>query len=425
MINDHTLKRFRPLGSKLVHPLYDGYSFASLPATIEHLLTGAENGSSQLPLIPADCFGGSYPTCQKVVLIFIDSFGMEFWQQYHRRSALMGRVISEGILTPISALFPSTTSASVSTLNFGVLPASHAVYEWNLYVPAFGETIQSLTFETLGRPSVPCVDKGYDPQDMICARETLHQRLSRHGVRSIQLAHKAYASSPYNRLATKGAEVVTHAALPEALGQLREAIEQTNGPAFIHFYWATLDTIAHVYGPGSPEHEAEVLGFWQLLDDAFHHLRAKGTLVLFTADHGHVGARAQSTLYINECWPALQTALAVSPTGTTIWPNGSPRDMFLHVKPEQRDRVMETLSRGLDGVADVLPMERALAEGLFGHSPVSPELRARLGDILVLPHLGHFIWWREPGIMANRFNGHHGGLTAEEMTTVLGVLDLA
>lgn len=337
----------------------------------------------------------------------------------------MTRVIDEGILTPISALFPSTTSASVSTLNFGVLPGTHAVYEWNLYVPAFGETIQSLVFETLGRPGVPCIDKGYDARDMICARETLHQRLGQHGVRSIQLAHRAYATSPYNNLATKGAEVVPHASLPEALGQLRQAIESTNGPALVHFYWATLDTVAHLYGPGSPEHEAEVLGFWEALDEAFEGLRAKDTLVLFTADHGHIGARAEETLYINERWPELQTALAVSPTGNTIWPNGSPRDMFLHVKPELRDRVLETLSNGLDGIADVLPVERALAERLFGPSPVSAELRARLGDVLVLPRLGHFIWWREPGIMANRFNGHHGGLTAEEMTTVLGVLDLS
>ena len=68
-------------------------------------------------------------------------------------------------------------------------------------------------------------------------------------------------------------------------------------------------------------------------------------------------------------------------------------------------------------------MERVLSEGLFGPEPISAELRARLGDVLVLPNPGHFIWWREPGIVDNRLHGHHGGLSAEEMITVLGVTD--
>jgi len=51
------------------------------------------------------------------------------------------------------------------------------------------------------------------------------------------------------------------------------------------------------------------------------------------------------------------------------------------------------------------------------------ELRRRLGDILIHPYLGNFIWWREPGLMQNDFHGHHGGLTWEEMTTLIGVVD--
>jgi len=65
-------------------------------------------------------------------------------------------------------------------------------------------------------------------------------------------------------------------------------------------------------------------------------------------------------------------------------------------------------------------MAAALRLGLFGPRPVSDELRRRLGDILILPYLGQFIWWRQPGRLENTFHGHHGGLTAEEITTVIG-----
>ena len=144
------LARFEPLGEALLKPIYADYSFANIPTTIHYLLTGEQLG----PLLPADCFGGSYPRPEKIVLFFIDAFGWQSWQQHLERFTITRRVAHEGVLTPISALFPSTTSASVSTMNFGVLPAVHALYEWNVYIPAYGEVIQTLPF-TPSRPSRP------------------------------------------------------------------------------------------------------------------------------------------------------------------------------------------------------------------------------------------------------------------------------
>ena len=419
MINDHTLARFEPLGARLLKPIYDDYTFANLPATLHFLLTGQTTGA----LLPPDCFGGNYPSPNKIVLFFIDSFGWQFWQQYAQRSKIMRGVIERGVLTPISALFPTTTAASVSTLNFGCLPAQHAVFEWNMYVPAFGETIQTLPFMTLGPNAAPCGSKGYDIAEMVCVSETMHQRLARHGVRSIQLAHRNYARSAYNSLASASAEVIAHGSLSEALVHLKEALAATPDKALINLYWAGLDTAAHIFGPGSPEHEAEALSFWATMDVLLAGIESPDTLFLFTADHGHVGARADDTIYINERFPELADCLARNPAGEAIWPGGSPRDMFLHIEPERRAQVFGRLTDGLAGIADVLTIDQALNAGLFGLEPVSAELRARLGDVLVLPHLGHFVWWHEPGLIKNTLNGHHGGLTAEELVTVLGVLD--
>jgi len=157
MINEAPLAHFKPLSRGLVKPLYAGYGFGNIPDTIEYLLTGAQRG----PLLPPDCFGGEYPHPQKIVLFFIDSFGWQFWREYHHRFRTTRRVVEGGTLTPISALFPSTTAASVATLNLGVLPSEHALYEWNIYIPAYGEVIQSLAFCPLGRHAPDaCLRKG-------------------------------------------------------------------------------------------------------------------------------------------------------------------------------------------------------------------------------------------------------------------------
>ena len=421
MINATPLARFQSLAEgRLVRPLYEDYAFGNIPNTVEYLLTGAQRG----PLLPPDCFGGSYPHPDKVVLVFIDSFGWQFWLDYHARFRATRLVVDKGTLTPVSALFPTTTAASVSTMNLGVLPSRHALYEWNIYIPAYGEVIQSLAFTPLGRHSNDaCLRKGYDPTKLLAVHETVHQRLARAGVRSLQFAHRSYATSAYNRVASAGAEIVRHSTPAEGLVQLKEALAGMTGEAWLYFYWGAVDAVAHVHGPGSTYHAAEIASFWHTFDEIFQDVASPDTLYLFTADHGHVYADAQRTLYLNERFPGLRGWLATSHTNNPIYPNGSPRDVFLHVRPECREQVLALLTRELSDLALVMAMETALAEGLFGPEPACTELRHRLGDVLILPYLGNFIWWREPGLMQNDFYGHHGGLTREETVTVVGAID--
>jgi Type I phosphodiesterase / nucleotide pyrophosphatase len=418
MINEAPLARFAPLAGDLVKPLYD-YSFGNIANTIEHLLTGTTPG----PLLPPDCFGGSYPRPRKVVLVFVDSFGWTFWKEHQHRFHTTRRIAEHGTLTPISALFPSTTAASVSSLNLGVLPAAHALYEWNIYIPAYGEVIQSLAFTPLGRhPRDACLQKGYDPGQLLQVHETTHQRLAKHGVRSVQFSHATYAGSAYNRIASAAAEVVVHGTLAEALVQLREAVT-TTGKALLAFYWASLDTIAHIYGPGSPHHVAEIASFWHTVDAVLRDVDSPDTLYLFTADHGQTRSDAKATIYVNERIPELAGWLPTSPTGNPIYPNGSPRDVFLHVLPERRGQALELLHQHFDADALILPMDEALDHGLFGPQPVCAELRRRLGDILILPYRDRFIWWREKGKLQSTFHGHHGGLLPEEVITIFGAVD--
>ena len=419
MINEGSLARFAPLGGGLLKPIYADYSFANIANTIEHLLTGAPRA----PLLPPDCFGGIYPRPRKIVTFFIDAFGWAFWKAHGGRFRTTRTVIESGVLTPISALFPSTTAASVSTLNLGVPPSAHALYEWNIYIPAYGETIQSLAFSPLGRHGQDtCLQKGYDPGKMLEVHETVHRRLARHGVRSVQFSGRSYAGSAYNTVASAGAEVIKHGMLSEALVQLKDMLQQNQDKAWLGFYWASIDTIAHIHGPGTPFHAAEIASFWSTFDAVFRDVDSPDTLYLFFADHGQVRVDVKETIYLNKRFPEIADCLAVSPTGNPIYPNGAPRDVFLHVKPERRNDVMATLQRGLDGMALVMPMDAALAEGLFGPGPISSELRRRLGDILILPFESHFIWWQERGVMGNAFNGHHGGLAPDELISAFGVI---
>jgi hypothetical protein len=422
MINDHTLARFAPLGEQLRRPIYADYSFANIPNTVEALLTGEGSG----PLLPADCFGGSYPAPKKVVVFLIDSFGWAFWRRHADRWPALRRIGDSGVVTPISALFPSTTSGSITTMNFGVPPARHALFEWNLYIEAYGEVIQTLPFTGLDhRRGDLQATKGYDPHHMLAVQETFYHRLAARGVPTSIFSGHGYAASPYNRMATAGAEsVFAYHTLAEALLALRQRLEAVEDRAYLYFYWGDIDSIAHHYGPGTRWHELEIASFWLTFAAVFDAPRRHpDTLFLFTADHGQVYGDPKQTLYLNHIMPELADALRRTPSGGLVYPTGAPRDVFLHLQPGRAAAVTARLRELLAGAADILSIDEALALGLFGPPPYAEEFRRRLGDLLILPYAGRYVWWHEPDLLGNKFYGHHGGLAADEVITVLAATD--
>jgi hypothetical protein len=416
LINRGVVDQFDPFLDGMVRPVYDGYSFAVLPDTVHYLLTGEQRG----PVLPADCFPPGFVRPRNVVLFLIDGFGWEGWSQGIGHSGYCADIASTGMLTPISALFPSTTAAAISTMNLGVTPARHALFEWHLYLEEYGEVIQTLPFTPPGTPVYDaCKSRGHDPGQLLAEKETVYERLSAFGVDCVQFVHRNYATSSYNTLIGRGARVQPYATLAQALVGLRRALEEAEDQTYAYFYWADIDTIGHLNGPGSPEHLAEIESFWRTFATVMAGCSPPDTLFLFTADHGQLFSDPADTVYLNEALPEIASLLATGPDGAPIYPAGSPRDLFLHVRDGQVDEVCQLLEQTFGDYAHVLTTAEALEAGLFGEPPYAPEFLRRLGQVLLLPAPGRCIWWREEGKFSNRFRGHHGGLTPAELTTVV------
>jgi len=59
-----------------------------------------------------------------------------------------------------------------------------------------------------------------------------------------------------------------------------------------------------------------------------------------------------------------------------------------------------------------------IADGYFG-ARVSSRFRERVGNLVILPYRYESVWWYEKDKFEQRFYGHHGGLTSQEMETIL------
>jgi hypothetical protein len=146
----------------------------------------------------------------------------------------------------------------------------------------------------------------------------------------------------------------------------------------------------------------------------------KRILFLMTADHGQVEVDPETTIYLNRepRFAGIESFLKTNRRGQLLVPAGSARDMFLYIKEDLLEQAQSFLAPRLDGKADVVQTESLIENGYFG-SEVSSRFRERAGNLVILPYRYESVWWYEKDKFEQRFYGHHGGLTPEEMETVL------
>ncbi len=351
-------------------------SFADIPELIETRLTAGE----------------------RVLLIVLDAFGRHFLDR-HRDHPL----IDELRITPLRAQFPSTTTAEMTTLFFGQPVEQHGLYEWNILEPSLRRIICPLRYTAAESRREGELAAQLSADDLAPGR-TFYERLE---VPSIVLLPASIAGSRFSAMASRGAIV---AAFSDLAAGIKQATNALSGSLFRHaiLYWDEIDATGHRAGPNSAEFDAACV---RALDAVYATARsaARDMTVLLTADHGQVDVSPATVAYLDDLWPELAEHLAYAR------PAGSPRDVFLHVRPASRELVKDELSTRLAGRAAV----RWAAE-LFAEP--APRLLQRLGDLAVLPSGRGQAWLRSAAANERKFRGQHGGLEPAETEVYLAEL---
>jgi len=403
-------------------PLYDSYCFSALPQTVEYLLTG--DGKSALPV---DCFGDLPTKYDKVILLFIDGFGWRFFQQYAETHSFLKAVLSRGTVSKLTSQFPSTTAAHVTCMHTGLNVGQSGVYEWNYYEPLVDEIITPLFFAYAGEKR-DSLKRHNMPAEAYFPNETFYQKLQKKGIASHAFQHESYTPSTFSDIVYKGAITYSFKRLSEALSNLVEIVKATTTRnAYYFLYFDKIDANCHIYGPQSYQLKDTIDYFLRMMEELLYknlHGRAGKTLLILTADHGHVEVDPQRTIYLNKLGINIEHYLQRNKRGKLLVPAGSARDMFLHVQEEHRAEVVSMLKKQLADIAEVYYTESLLKQGFFGSAQPSREFMARVGNVVILPYRHETVWWYEEGKFDMHFKGHHGGLTPEEMEIPLLLLPL-
>jgi predicted AlkP superfamily pyrophosphatase or phosphodiesterase len=242
------------------------------------------------------------------------------------------------------------------------------------------------------------------------------------GVNSYIFGSQDYSPSTYSEVVMAGVELYPFKTFSEALINVGLLLNEQTQPAYIHVYFDQIDTLSHAYGPAAPQTEAEIETFLLMMEYYFEQVfrEKKKILFLMTADHGQCEVDPATTIYLNTepRFAGIERFLKTNRQGKLLVPAGSARDIFLYIKDDLLDEAKLFLASRLDGKADVVKVESLIVDGYFGED-VSSRFRERVGNLVILPYRYESVWWYEKGKFQQRFYGHHGGLTPQEMETVL------
>ncbi len=413
------------LSPHFIRPDYNGNNFYQIPQTICHLLTPTE--SFQPTALDLGPLARPY---QKIVCLFIDALGWRFLQPRIDDYPMLREIAQHGQISQLTAQFPSTTAAHMTTFHTGLSSGQSGLFEWQIYEPDLDELICPLLYASARQRRRDTLNAQKLKPSQLYPKNRFYTKLHSLGVHTTAYVPASYVHSTFSQSIILANERIGYSTLSEGLFNLSERIERTTSPAYFNFYAADIDTISHRYGPSSPQvHEEIDLTLRQIERLLFRKLQgnAQDTLFLLSADHGQVDVSPQRTIFLNTepRFAPLLPMLRKTRKGVHIAPVGSARDLFLHIEPSRLEEAFAFLQTAFEGIAQVLYVKELIEHGFFGPPPLHPKLLERTGDIVILPFQGEAVWWYEKGIFEQPFYGHHGGLTPEEIQIPLLAYDFS
>src|SRR6266550_6130625 len=255
-------------------PRYGTRSLAELvPSLLSSL--GLAGFANPLALEPA----------ARVCLLLVDGLGWELLQANRPAAPFLNSMAGD----PLTAGFPATTAASLSSLTTGVPPGEHGLVGYTMALPGYDRAFNALTWSLYGiGPRVDLVDElvpeSFQPIP------TLAERAAAAGMRIHHLGPAFHEWSGLTRAIGRGERF--HPA--DSLEAVTEgAIKVLNSPrTFIFGYHPRLDAAGHVHGVASQAWADELVAVDQAARLMAEQI-PKDTLLVVSGDHGMVDLRPE------------------------------------------------------------------------------------------------------------------------------------
>ena len=318
---------------------------------------------------------------RNVVLMVFDGMGADMLAHTLPPGAFLRRHMD----TTLTSVYPSTTTAAITTFESGLPPIVHGWLGWSCYFDALKQAVELFTNKT---------DEGKEAAPYNVADRHLHYAVIDDQIRAAAPEVEVYRVSPFSRThyAATAAEVCTHV----------RTLCQAPGRKFVYAYHPRPDWDMHDHGSNAEP----VKQLIKHIDDEISRLcvTLKDTLVLVTADHGMTDTK---DVYLSDT-PEIAECLALPPSIES-------RCLSLFVKEEYKATFADRFQDRFGADFLLWSKEEALNSGIFGTGTPHPQALAFMGDYIA-PATGK-IRIAKPN--RPKFAAMHAGLRPEEMIVPL------
>ncbi len=396
------------LPDEFVRPDYNGRSIANIPATVASIVAVPFAG---LRPLQSELWQPVSRTSNRVVVLLLDAMGWNLIQEMKEELSFL--LDQATVVDKITSVCPSTTTVALTSFWTGHAPASHGLTGLHQFLGDYAVGTQMISF-TPQFASFPdaLIDAGLDLEQFL-AVPGVGEQLAQGDVATFAFKGRDIVDSALSKMHGRGV-AGNHGAISFAdmLVQMRDCLHEHAGePLYISAYWPTIDTLSHYRGWGSTAVKAELLALFQqiqtsFLDQLSDQAKAK-TSFFIVADHGHTSMKKGQMIRLED-HPQLMRYLLMQPMGDM-------RIAYLYAKQGQQQAVLDYLHKHLGKQVWALPVEEALATGLFGPEPYAQVAAERMGDVVAIMREQTILYTDAQQYFVDNFLAGHGGLSRDEM----------
>ena len=359
---------------------------------------GAETTADTFPA--ADAFlARNY---RNVVLLLLDAMGTSILEKHLAENGFFRSHLQK----TYDSVFPPTTVAATTSVLSGLCPNEHGWLGWDLFFPALNKNVTVFTNREQMTEKENAAPAGLNqPHGGKWGMDSLAEP------RPAADFNAGFRYLPYRNIvdrinAAGGRACVSMPYMPPFPDTLEKVLARVKGlcgepgKKFIYAYWNEPDATMHRTGTMSAETHDMVVSIEEKVRELAADL--SDTLLLITADHGHMDSR---NLCILDYPDVLKCLVRM--------PSIEPRALNLFVRKECIGTFPEIFRKHFGNDFLLLTREEALKEKLFGTGKERPGLRDMIGDYVAVSVSDSTLF--NTHYEAQCMRGGHAGLTAEEI----------
>ena len=344
---------------------------------------------------------------KNLVLFVLDGFGINLLNKFASSTKFM----SKNYISPITSVFPSTTSAAITSLISGKTPWEHGAVGWTLYFKEFAKNIDylpnwdSITSKTQDSTKYNVID--YVGADNIFSKITETNR----DVKQFYFTHEELSECPNVIRNSGSAQIIPYSNNENLFHSLNNLISKNDSEKkLIFIYSSSPDKLEHHHGV----YAYEVENFLKEIDSALETLSSQlagtDTTILITADHGLIDINKY--YYTNEDDELFDSMIMPA------FPE--PRFISFFVKKHKMMQFEKAFKKYEDKFF-LFKRDEFLKHEFLGNGKMHPKIDDFIGDYMAIAISDSVMKsiYMQNGKWKKEFCAHHAGLTEDEMLVPL------